>query len=203
MVELKDIYKFNLKGINFRIEKGDWLTIAGHNGAGKTTILKLIYGAIPPDKGKVVLFDNKVRNIHIKKKVSFIPQEGGVIENKDIFSNLALPLKLIRRYNKSKVNSLINKLDLYDFVKLKASELPASRRQLLKIGIAISKDPLLLLADEPTEHLDAEKSEFVISLLYNLHSIGTTIIFTTSKSIPEYSTKMIHLKNGEIVETNA
>lgn len=199
MIELKDIYKFNLKGINFRIGQGDWLTIAGHNGAGKTTILRLIYGIITPDKGSIILLDNKLKKNQIKNKVGFISQESGIIENKNVFSNLALPLKLSRKYSKSKVDALIDKLGLSDFAKLKASDLPASRRQLLKIGIAISKDPLLLLADEPTEHLDAEKSDLVLSLLYNLHSIGTTIVFTTSKSIPEHSTKKIHLKNGEII----
>lgn len=200
MVELKGIYKFNLKNVNFRVEKNDWFTIAGHNGAGKTTILRLIYGAISPDRGSIILSRHisGLRGAHLKKKISFIPQEGGIMEDKDIFSNLAIPLKLSSKYSKSKITSLLNKLGFTDFAKLKASELPASRRQLLKIGIALSKDPFLLLADEPTEHLDEEKSALVISLLHNLNLIGTTIIFTTSKSVSEYSTQIIKLKNGEI-----
>jgi putative ABC transport system ATP-binding protein len=200
MIELKDVCKFNLKNINFKIEKNDWFAILGHNGAGKTTILKLIYGIIKPDKGNISLFENKIKQASIKKKIGFIAQDGGVLENRDVISNLSIPLKLNRKYSKNKVSTLINKLGLSEFSKLKACELPASRRQLLKIGIAISKEPLVLLADEPMEHLDNEKSELVLSLFNELHLIGTTIVFTTSKSVPEYFTKGISLKNGEIIE---
>jgi ABC-type multidrug transport system ATPase subunit len=200
MIELKDVCKFNLKNINFKIEKNDWFAILGHNGAGKTTILKLIYGVVKPDKGNINLFENKIKPVLIKRKIAFITQDGGVLDNKDVVSNLSIPLKLNRRYTKTKVSTLINKLGLSEFAKLKACELPASRRQLLKIGIAVSKEPLVLLADEPMEHLDNEKSELVLSLFNELHLIGTTIVFTTSKSVPEYFTKGISLKNGEIIE---
>ena len=192
MLEFTKVSKFNLKNINLKVEKGEFLVISGKGGSGKTTLLKLASGDLIPDKGTI--------NIPNRKKIGFIHQQGNILEEKSVFANLEIPLKLLGEYNKSTILSNLEKLGLYEYRDIKAFELSSSHQQLLKIALPVAKKPLLLLADEPFQNLDSEQEAQIISLLKNINTLGTTILFATSRTPPSYFTRELRLADGEIHE---
>ncbi len=185
ILEFTKVSKFNLKNINLKVEKGEFLLISNKGGSGKTTLLKLASGELLPDTGTI--------NIPDRIKIGFIHQQGNILEEKSVFANLEIPLKLINKYNKSNILSTLEKLGLYEYHDTRALELSSSHQQLLKIALAVAKKPLLLLADEPFQNLDHEQEAQASSLLKDINTLGTTIIFATSRTSPPYFTKEIHL----------
>ena len=190
MVEFTGVSKFSLKDINLKVEKGEFLIISGKGGSGKTTLLKLASGELLPDTGTI--------NIPDRKKIGLISQQENILEEKSVFANLEIPLKLIGKYNKSSILSTLEKLGLYEYCDIKALELSSSHQQLLKIALSVAKKPLLLLADEPFQNLDPEQEAQASSLLKDINTLGTTILFATSRTPPPYFAKEIHLINAEI-----
>ncbi len=191
ILEFTGVSKFSLKNINLKVEKGEFLVISGKGGSGKTTLLKLASGELIPDAGTI--------NIPNRKKIGFIHQQGNILEEKSVFANLEIPLKLLGEYNKGVVLSILEKLGLYEYRDTKALELPCSHQQLLEIALSVAKNPLLLLADEPLQNLDPEQEAQASSLLKDINTLGTTILFATSKTLPSYFTRELRLANGEII----
>lgn len=205
MLEFAGVYKFNLKDINFKIDKGDFLIIRGDGGAGKTTIVRLACGELAPDKGTIKVFGHlfgtggaKQIPTSIKKKIGIIPQGGSLLENKNVFTNLAVPLKFLGKYDRRAVISVLNKLGLHKYQDRNINELPGSYRQLVKIALAMLKTPLLLLADEPLQNLDPEQSNIVLSTLEDMNISGTTVLFTASQTSSKYFSREIYIADGKI-----
>ncbi len=192
ILEFTEVSKFSLKNINLKVEKGEFLVISGKGGSGKTTLLKLASGELIPDAGTI--------NIPNRKKIGFISQQRNILEEKSVFANLEIPLKLLGEYNKGAVLSTIEKLGLLEYQDTKALELSSSHQQLLKIALSVAKKPLLLLADEPFQNLDPEQEAQASSLLKDINTLGTTILFATSRTPPPpYFTRELRLANGEII----
>lgn len=202
MVEFIGVHKFNLRNIDFKVEKGEFIVLHGNGGAGKTTLLKLAYGELCPDKGTVKVFDGKVwappSTQTMKRKVGYIPQDGSLLEDKDVMTNVEVPLKLLGEYDRRKVLSILHKFGLYEYHKVQACELPCSIRQLLKVALPVAKNPLLVIADEPLQNLDPEQAKLVLSIFSDMNATGITILFATSQSFPTSYTRKFYISNGEI-----
>ncbi|MCH8012332.1 MAG: ATP-binding cassette domain-containing protein [Candidatus Marinimicrobia bacterium] len=172
----------------FEVEKGEFVFVIGPTGAGKTTLLKLVYMEIFPDKGKVVVDkynSSKIKQRQIpllRRKVGMVFQEFELLSDRNVFENIALPLKVRgekKREIKSKVYHVLDELDISDKAGHYPSELSGGEKQIVSLARAIVKDPIVILADEPTGNLDPVSSFKILTLLEQINKEGTAVIMAS------------------------
>lgn len=169
----------------FEVEKGEFVFVIGPTGAGKTTLLKLVYMEIFPEKGKVVVDkynSSKIKQRQIpllRRKVGMVFQEFELLSDRNVFENIALPLRVRgekKREIKSKVYHVLDELDISDKASHYPSELSGGEQQIVSLARAIVKDPIVILADEPTGNLDPVSSFKILTLLEQFNKEGTAVI---------------------------
>lgn len=177
-----------LRSVNLDLAHGEMAFLTGHSGAGKTTLLKLIMQIEVPTSGQIYL-DNKnisrypKRKLHLlRRDIGMIFQNPQLIQNQNIFSNVALPLYIKgfrARELRRRVQAALDKVGLMEKQYCLPRELSTGEQQRVGIARAIVAKPKLLLADEPTGNLDPELSGEIINLFAEFQSIGTTILIAT------------------------
>lgn len=204
--------KAGVKNINFTINSGEFVFLTGPSGAGKSTILRLIYMDIFPEKGKVMIrnFDSSVIRNHeipfLRRKVGMIFQDYNLLQDRNVFENVALSLYVShykKRQIKSRVLSVLNQVGLGHRIHYYPSELSGGEQQRVAIARAIVKEPVVLLADEPTGNLDPHISLELMNLLYNINQKGTAVIMATHNYslIPRIpNARLFQIEEGEITK---
>lgn len=222
MLEIKDLKKTfangspALKGVNLKINKGEFVSILGPSGSGKTTLLRSING-LETISGGEIYFDNiKVDNssiLEVQKKTGMIFQEFNLVNNLSAINNVLTGLlnssnKLLSLFYLFKKNQKIEALRSLQTVGLlnksysRSDELSGGQRQRVGIARAIIKQPLLLLADEPVASLDPKASNLILSLLKKINKdFGTTILCNLHQVdlAKKYSDRIVGLKDGKII----
>lgn len=222
MLEIKDLKKTfangspALKGVNLKINKGEFVSILGPSGSGKTTLLRSING-LETISGGEIYFDNiKVDNssiLEVQKKTGMIFQEFNLVNNLSAINNVLTGLlnssnKLLSLFYLFKKNQKIEALRSLQTVGLlnksysRSDELSGGQRQRVGIARAIIKQPLLLLADEPVASLDPKASNLILSLLKKINKdFGTTILCNLHQVdlAKKYSDRLIGLLDGKII----
>ncbi len=203
-----------LDRINFFIDSGEYIYLTGNNGAGKTSILSLIHMQNLPTAGQIRLFGRDVSKLsnnqkaHLRRKIGILFQEAKFIEHISIFDNIAIPLRIIKTPEK-KVTHNVNELLKWLGLSCKANMLPSllsgGERQLVSLARAVIARPSLILADEPTAHIDISAMKKIILLLEELNSLGTTIVMSTHDQwiLDNFPKKTIHLQNGLILDNDS
>lgn len=223
MIEIKNLQKeFKqgegvsqrvLKSINIKIDKGEFLTIMGPSGGGKSTLLYTLGLLSEPTKGEIYYDGQKV---NFKKeseldrlrrdRIGFIFQNANLISALNPIENLivAMSSKESYREKKKKAEELLRKVGLEGNGKSKVSSLSGGEAQRVAIVRALVNNPQVLLCDEPTGALDSENGEMVMKLLMNIRrEFGCTLIIVThDKEIGELGNRRIFLKDGVIHEDN-
>lgn len=198
IIELHNINKtFNhsgfsqnvLENLNLQIFKGQALAIRGKSGCGKSTLLNILAATQKADSGKMLFnghdmqaASNKQRAGYRKSTIGYIPQNLYLLEDRNVFNNIALPLqylKLSKAQIKSSVNSLAYELGIQSLLNKNINTLSGGEKQRAAICRAIIKKPTILLADEPTGSLDDENEEIIMDIFRRLQKQGTTIIIAT------------------------
>lgn len=198
-----------LDTVNFSVEAGSSMAIIGPSGSGKTTLLGLCAGLDSPSHGKIKLHNillndltedqrAQVRNQH----VGFIFQNFQLLPTLTALENVMVPLELRREKNiKARSIDLLDKVGLADRSHHYPAQLSGGEQQRVSLARAFSNNPRILFADEPTGNLDAENSDRVVHLLFDLNKeAGTTLILVTHN--PELAAKtdcIVRLKGGKIV----
>ncbi|ABW26869.1 cell division ATP-binding protein FtsE [Acaryochloris marina] len=193
-VQLKNVCKvypqtrFNLLDINLTLKQGDFLFVTGASGAGKTTLMKLMYGAEQADRGEVRVVGTNVgllkgnRLSHLRRKLGVVFQDYKLIPRWTVAENVAFVLRsqgvpkaeIDRRlYPTLKLVGLQQRADCFP------SQLSGGEQQRASIARAIVGSPKLLLADEPTGNLDQDNALQVLGILKKLNSLGITVVVTT------------------------
>lgn len=199
-----------LEDINFEVEEGSSLAIIGPSGSGKTTLLGLCAGLDSATSGSVVLNHIRletltedqraaVRNKHI----GFIFQNFQLLPTLTALENVMVPLELRKEKNiKSRALELLDKVGLADRGHHYPVQLSGGEQQRVSLARAFSNTPKILFADEPTGNLDAETSEKIEALLFDLNrDAGTTLILVTHNSeLAARTNKIIRIKGGKLVE---
>ena len=197
MLEINDLKKtFDngtpaLKGINLKVNKGEFVSILGPSGSGKTTLLRSING-LETASGGEIYFDNKIVNkntiLDVQKKTGMIFQEFNLVNNLSAINNVLTGLlnssnKFLSLFYLFSKNQKIKALRSLETVGLleksysRSDELSGGQRQRIGIARAIIKKPLLLLADEPVASLDPKAANLILSLLKRINQdFGTTIL---------------------------
>ena len=198
-----------LKDINFSITKGETVAITGPSGSGKTTLLGLCAGLDQASTGSVTLNGIQLNTLTEDQRaavrnqnVGFIFQNFQLLPTLTALENVMVPLEL-RGEKNSKVHAmeLLNKVGLADRASHYPVQLSGGEQQRVSLARAFSNKPALLFADEPTGNLDAETSEKIIKLLFDLNKdAGTTLIIVTHDlDLAARTNRIIKIKGGEII----
>tara|TARA_B100000963_G_scaffold360260_1_gene390486 strand:+ start:4536 stop:5312 length:777 start_codon:yes stop_codon:yes gene_type:complete len=167
-----------LQDISFEINKGEIFGMLGPNGVGKSTIFNLITGLISPDKGSILINDEKVNNFPIflrtsKFKIGYVPQYGGYFYDLSLYNNLlAVGEILIKnsRERQEKINYLTSKFELESIRDIKAKFLSGGQKKKLVIAMALLGNPEVLLLDEVFASLDVMTIKMLQQIIVNLQS---------------------------------
>lgn len=202
----KSIGKFSLSNINLQINKGDYYTLLGKSGAGKTMLLEIISGIVKPNSGKILLGNNDITNIPIKNRnFGIVYQNQALFPHLTVFDNIAYPLKC-KKYSKaeikSSVNSLAEETEIAHLLKREISNLSGGEAQRVAIARALATMPEILLLDEPLSFLDINLKHEITSLLRKINKKGQTIIHVTHnyKEVVSLSNRIAILENGTIIQ---
>ena len=199
-----------LRDIDLRVLKGEFVFVTGPSGAGKTTLLRLIFGAERPTSGQILINAINLNRISrssldlLRRKVGFVFQDFKLLPKKTVFENVALALEVTGErgsFIRKKTHQSLRLVNLAEKEQAYPLSLSGGEQQRVAIARAIVKDPLILLADEPTGNLDPDLTRDIITLFRNIHMKGTTIVVAThSRELFEDSgQRTIVLKRGKIV----
>lgn len=202
-----------LEHINFSVEAGSTISIVGPSGSGKTTLLGLAAGLDRSSSGTVELNGIKLDNLNEdqramvrNKHVGFIFQNFQLLPTLTALENVMVPLELRGEKNvKPKALDLLQKVGLADRGHHYPAQLSGGEQQRVSLARAFSNQPQILFADEPTGNLDAETSEKIIELIFNLNKeAGTTLILVTHDfDLANKTGRIIKLKGGRVVSDEA
>ena len=165
-----------LQDISFEINQGEIFGMLGPNGVGKSTIFNLVTGLIKPDKGDIVIKNEKVNDYPIflrtsKFKIGYVPQYGGYFFDLTLYENLKAVAEILlndQRKRAEKINYLISKFDLSQIRDIKAKFLSGGQKKKLVIAMALLGDPELLLLDECFAALDVMTIKMLQQIIVNL-----------------------------------
>ena len=205
-----------LKGVDLKINKGEFVSILGPSGSGKTTLLRIINGLETSTGGEIYFDNKKVNNNNIsevQKKTGMIFQEFNLVNNLSAINNVLTGLlnssnKFLSLFylfsKKQKIEALrsLETVGLLEKSHNRSDELSGGQRQRVGIARAIIKKPLLLLADEPVASLDPKSSNLILSLLKKINQeFGTTILCNLHQVdlAKKYSDRVVGLIDGKII----
>jgi len=198
-----------LKNINLHIEPGEFISIVGQSGSGKTTVARLLIAEIRPDKGKIVvggwdITDIKHRQIPLlRRQIGVVFQDFKLLPKKTVFENVAFALQ-VSGVPKVRINKIVPQVlkivDLGDKLNRYPQQLSGGEKQRVAIARALIHRPKILLADEPTGNLDAINSKEIIDLLLKINEFGTTVVLVShdKEIVNGLKKRVVTLENGEI-----
>ncbi len=198
-----------LRDVSFVLPRGSFHFLSGPTGAGKSSLLKLMYLALRPTRGLISLFGNDMasqRREHmpeLRRNIGVVFQEFRLLDHLSVFDNVALPLRLAAAPEKrihDEVGELLNWVGLADKMQARPTTLSGGEQQRVAIARAVITRPRLLLADEPTGNLDENLAVRLLYLFEALNRLGTTIVIAThSKSlVRQFQHPVLMLANGQL-----
>jgi len=200
-----------LRDINLEIDSGSFMSFVGPSGSGKTTILNLIGGLDIPTAGNIFFKNTKLSAMnrnqmaqYRRKNIGFIFQTYNLLPVYSVYENILFPLLLNGSKEKDvreRVMNIINKVGLSDQVKKRPSQLSGGQCQRVAIARALVKDPLLILADEPTANLDSKNSLQILELMSELNKqYKAAVVFSThDEKVTRYVRREVGLEDGKII----
>jgi putative ABC transport system ATP-binding protein len=200
VIELKDVHKSYrlgkmltpaLRGVNLKIQSGEFTAIVGASGSGKSTLLNIVGCIDSPDVGEVFLHNRSILSLDDdekselrNQKIGFIFQNFNLIPVLNVQENVELPLtiqkNLDRKTRQERVMKVLEQVGIDDFRNHLPDQLSGGQRQRVAIARALVTNPTLVLADEPTANLDSLNANKIIDLMQELNkSTGVTFLFST------------------------
>lgn len=219
MIEVKDLKRsFHtgnvetqvLKGVDLRVETGEFIAIMGRSGAGKSTLMYQMSLLDEPTSGEIYIDGHDVHAMSSDEKTKFrleklgyVFQDYALIPELTALENVVLPL-LMQRTKKAKAYELafesLSKVGLGNHLHQLPSQLSGGEQQRASIARAISHDPNILFADEPTANLDNESSQAIMKIFLQLHEAGQTIIMVTHEEpYGQMAQKIVRIDDGRII----
>lgn len=199
----------SITNLDLTINQGEFVSIVGHSGAGKTTIMRLLLAETRPTSG-TVFFENqdisKLKGTALttyRRRIGVVFQDYRLLPNKTAFENVAFAMEVAGRSDEEIITDVPYALELvglsnksYDF----PHEMSGGEKQRLAIARAIINQPELIIADEPTGNLDPVATAEVISILKKINDLGTTVILTTHNKhvVDTLGKRVVTLENGRI-----
>lgn len=216
MVRFSGVYKAYdngtkaVKGIDVRIDDGEFVFLIGPSGSGKSTVVKLITGEIRPTEGRVIVNGFNVGTARmnsipkLRRTLGVIFQDFRLIEKKTVYENVAFAMRVIGaspRNIAERVPVILELVGLSHKAQRYPHELSGGEQQRVAVARALINNPKIILADEPTGNLDPARSREIILLLEKINSLGTTIIAVTHEKdiVNSLSKRVIAIDGGKII----
>lgn len=199
-----------LNDVSLKVGKGAFMSFVGPSGSGKTTLLNLIGGLDRPTTGQVFFKGANLENMgrsqlaaYRRENIGFIFQTFNLLPVYSIYENVLFPLilnGLKESHVRERVENMVAKVGLMDQIKKKPAQLSGGQCQRVAIARALVKDPLLILADEPTANLDSENSHQILRLMQELnHEYKAAVIFSThDEKVTRYIRREVRLEDGRV-----
>jgi cell division transport system ATP-binding protein len=177
-----------LEDLNFALGEGEFRFLTGPSGAGKTSLLKLIYLAQRPTKGRVTLFGEDVSSAPrdalpaLRRRIGVVFQEFRLLDHLTAFENVALPMKVAGinpNHYREDVRELLNWVGLGHRIEARPASLSGGEKQRVALARALVAKPDLILADEPTGNVDPAMGEKIMKLFIELNKLGAAVIVAT------------------------
>jgi putative ABC transport system ATP-binding protein len=216
-VDLKKTYMLGkvpveaLRGVNLKVETGDFLAILGPSGSGKSTMLNLIGALDKPTSGKLLidgvdistLSDNQLSDL--RRRVGFVFQFFNLIPRLNARDNIELPLSIAgvgKAERRKRAEELLETVGLKDRIKHKPAELSGGQQQRVAIARALANNPKFLLLDEPTGNIDSKTAREIMRLVKRLNTEqGVTIIMVThDQQLAKEAKRTVHMFDGTITK---
>ncbi|MEK7653114.1 MAG: cell division ATP-binding protein FtsE [Patescibacteria group bacterium] len=200
-----------LKNINLHIEPGEFVSIVGQSGSGKTTVVRLLISEIRPTSGKIIIGGWDITNVNrrqipaLRCQIGVVFQDFKLLPKKTVFENVAFALE-VSGTPKSRIAKIVPQVldivDLKDKTGRYPQELSGGEKQRVAIARALIHRPKVLLADEPTGNLDALNTKDIIDLLLKINEFGTTVVLVTHNKdiVNSLRKRVITLENGEVIQ---
>ena len=219
MIDLQEVFKVYdmgdvdvpaLDGVDFQMNRGEFVSLVGDSGSGKSTMLHIVGGLDKPTGGKYYLEGNEVLQLRDRelsrirnRHFGFVFQAYNLISNLTAQENVEQPLiyaGLTRRQRTAKAKRTLEKVGLEARSKHLPGQLSGGQQQRIAIARALVNDPTLIMADEPTGNLNTEAGNLILDILSSLHEEGVSILMVThSREIANRADRRVELQDGKII----
>ncbi|MGF7403835.1 methionine ABC transporter ATP-binding protein [Campylobacter concisus] len=216
MIKIENLTKFYgdtqiLFDVNLEVKKGEIFAIVGHSGAGKSTLLRCINGLESYQGGSLKVFGQEIKNLdetqqrHLRRDVGMIFQHFALMARKNVFENVATPLKFWGYKSdetEKRVRELLNLVGLESKAKSYPSELSGGQKQRVAIARALALNPKILLSDEATSALDPNTTNQILELLEKINKeldISVVIVTHEMEVVKSIAKRAILLEGGKII----
>ena len=199
-----------LADLTFTVESGEMVILSGHSGAGKSTLLKLIPAIERPTQGSVVVNGQNAAALkraavpYLRRNLGMIFQDQKLLYDRSAFDNVVLPLAIAGvsvRDAGRRVRAALDKVGLLDREKAMPVALSGGEQQRLAIARAVVARPAILIADEPTAHLDDDTARDIAAMFHAFNQVGVTVLVATHHEalFAPYMTRRITLSHGRLL----
>lgn len=196
--------------VTFGIESGELISIVGHSGAGKTSLLRLLLAEDRPTSGAVFFESTNVHNIkssrvpEYRRRIGTVFQDFRLLQNKTAYENVAFAMEAAGRTDeeiRSDVPQVLELVDLSSKALHFPHEMSGGEKQRVAIARALVSQPDVLIADEPTGNLDPVNTYDIIQILKKVNDMGTTVILTTHNKgiIDSLKRRVVTMENGRVI----
>lgn len=216
VIEMHDVWKVYpngveaLRGIDVKIDYGEFVYIVGPSGAGKSSFIKLMYREVKPTHGVVLINGVNVKRVrdwkipHVRRKIGVVFQDYKLLPKMTAYENVAFAMEAVetpRRRIKPRVEEVLELVGLLDRMNAYPSQLSGGEQQRVSIARAIVNNPTFIIADEPTGNLDPENSWDIMYLLEEINNRGTTVVMATHNKeiVNTLRQRVIAIEQGVIV----
>ena len=216
MVRLIDVYKEYdngtkaLKGVDLRIDDGEFVFLVGPSGSGKSTIIKLITAEIALTEGRLMVNGYNLNNIsprqvpYMRRTLGIIFQDFRLIEKKTVYENLSFAMRAVgasSREVKRRIPYVLKLVGLDQKEDRYPAQLSGGEQQRVAIARALVNNPSMIIADEPTGNLDPQRSLEIMVLLEKINELGTTVLVVTHEKdlVNRFDKRVVAIENGRII----
>ena len=200
-----------LNNIDLKIGKGEFVFLTGPSGAGKTSLLRLLYGALTPNRGQVLIDGQNITRMSpsqiplLRRSIGVVFQDFKLLQNRTVFENVAITLEVLgwgRADIGKKTMHILKQMGIESKYNLVTQRLSGGEQQRVALARALVNDPKILLADEPTGNLDDANKNQILNIFKEANIRGTTVIVATHdrRLIEQSHKRLVTLIKGEIVE---
>jgi cell division transport system ATP-binding protein len=198
-----------LDSISLTINKGELVSVVGHSGAGKTTLIKMMLAEESPTEGMVSFNSDDIHSLrgkdmtNYRRKVGVVFQDFRLIPNKTAYENVAFAMEAAGRHDdeiEEDVPHVLDLVDLKDKMHHFPHQLSGGEQQRVAIARAIINRPEIIIADEPTGNLDPLNTYDIVQILKKINDLGTTVILTTHNKgiVDNLGRRVITMENGRV-----